>query len=102
MSSKFSFPVRYTHIDFAEEFLKGVFFNILFWGLRKLGRILINWSKPYLREFMAFLRLVFHYFAWRLNIESTLKFMIVYFAYLLRRPCFLTHIFNQFLECAVG
>jgi len=76
--------VRFTIIDFAIEFLKEVFFSMFIWALYRLGRLLINWSKPYLSEFMVLLELSFHYFACRLKLESPLKFLIVYLKYIFR------------------
>lgn len=75
------FPVRYTVVDFAIELLKEVFFNMFIWALYKFGRLLINWSKPYFREFMGLSELIFHYFACRLKLESPLNFLIVCLKY---------------------
>ena len=76
--------MRYTVVDFAKKFFEEVFFSIFVWVLSKLGRILINWSKPYLREFMNLMELIFHYFAWRLKLESPWRFLTVYLKYLFR------------------
>ena len=78
------FSVRYTVVDFAEKFFEEVFFHILVGVLHKLGRILTNWSKTYLREFMNLMELIFHYFASRLNLESPWRFLIVYLKYFYR------------------
>jgi len=72
----------YTIVDFAREFVREVLFSVLILGLAKLGRILIKWSKPYLREFMNLLGLIFQYFAFRLRLESPLTFLIIYLKYL--------------------
>ena len=75
------FLVRYTVVDFAKDFLKDMFFGVVIWVLCKLGRNLINWTEPRLREFMNLLELVFHYFACQLKLESPLKFLMVYLKY---------------------
>ncbi len=49
--------------DFAEELVKDMFFNALIWGLCRLGRTLVNWSKPCFIESMGMLELAFHYYA---------------------------------------
>ena len=77
--------MRYTVIDFAKDFLKEVFFSTFVWSLYKVGRILINWSKPYLKEFMYVLELIFHYCAMRLKLESKWRFLMVYLKYILRQ-----------------
>ena len=78
------FSVRYIVVDFAKKFSEEVFFSIFIWVLHKLGRILINWSKPYLREFINLMELIFHYFALRLKLESPWKFLRVYLKYFYR------------------
>ena len=76
--------VRYTVVDFAEEFLKDMLFSILFWGFCKLGRRLINWSKPYLIELRYTVELIFHYCAVQLRLESNLEFFIFCLRYFFR------------------
>jgi len=55
--------------------------NIALWDSVKLGRFMVNWSKPYLREFANLLELVFHYCAMRLRLESPWRFLFVYLKY---------------------
>ena len=86
------FLVRYTVVDFAKDFLKEVFFSMFVWTIYKLGRILINWSKPYLREFMYILELIFHYYAVKLRLESPWRFLAFCIKYLFRKNAVHTHI----------
>lgn len=76
------FPVRYTVVDFVKEFLKEVFFSILIWSLYKIGRVLVTRSKPYFKECMWVLRLIFHYFAIQIKLESKLQFFIFCLTYI--------------------
>lgn len=78
------FSVRYTAVDFAKRFFEEVFFSMFILVLHKLGRILVKWSKPYLREFMNLIELIFHYFALRLKLEPPWKFLISYLKYFYR------------------
>ena len=77
--------MRYTIVDFAEKLFEEVLFKIIFWVLPKLGRILINWSKPCLTESMSLLELIFHYYAMKFKLESPWRFLKVYLKYLFRR-----------------
>jgi len=81
INNRIAFPTRNIDNDFVEDLLRHALIKLLSWIIPKLGRNIINWSKPYLIEFFTSSELILHYFACLLKLESPIKFLSVYLRY---------------------